>query len=194
MPRKALLLPLLAVVILVVAVAILFRPGARDSTRVASGVGVAVPFESGMVVSPDRERAVLVASDGSTPQVWLTTLANGARVLLTTLAPGEEARKAAWSSDGRMVAFEVSDSSGHSPMTTTHVWVADTRGGKVEELRLPPPNERFSTYLGAWQAPDTLRISATLLEFPDDVHYLYRSSTGRLEGPRAERKEQRVER
>ena len=68
-------------------------------------------------------------------------------------------------------------------MTTTHVWIARSDAAEIRQIRLPLPNERFSTYLDKWVDSDTLRIRSTLLERPEDVFYHYRYSTGKIQGP-----------
>jgi hypothetical protein len=183
MNTKHRILRLLVVAIVALAALILLRHSFRQPSRSGGPPQSGQPFQSGMVPSPAGDRALLVASDGAAAQVWIVLLDSGSRTLITTLPPGQGARKGTWSPDGRMVAFEAFDEAGHSPMTTTHVWVAASTGTDLRELRLPEPNGRFSTYLEGWQAADSLRISATLLDAPEDVHFVYHSGTNRWEGP-----------
>jgi hypothetical protein len=96
-----------------------------------------------------------------------------------TLAAGQVASAPTWSPDGRCVALVVSDAEGHSPLTTTHVAVARAGDASFGELRLPAPNERFSTLLEQWESPGVLRVRAITLE--GEVQARYRCDTGQLE-------------
>lgn len=64
-------------------------------------------------------------------------------------------------------------------MTTTRVAVSQPGKQAYRELRLPSPDERFSTTLIGWDSPGVLRIAATTLE--RDVEARYTCATGRLE-------------
>jgi len=126
--------------------------------------------------------SIEITRESDATRVWLESRDGGARRLLTSLGPNESARDVRWSPDGRLAAFESYDEAGHSPMTTTHVWVVDAGSSEVRQVRLPAPNERFSAYLDGWVGNDRLRIRATLLDRPDDVYFLYMHGSGAVQG------------
>jgi hypothetical protein len=99
------------------------------------------------------------------------------------LSLNESIRNLHWSPDGRFAAFESYDTAGHSPMTTTHVWVVARDSGELHKVLLPEPNRHFSTYVERWTDARTLRIRTTLLDREEDVYFSYSSSTGQIEGP-----------
>ena len=136
-----------------------------------------------MIFSPKKDRGVAVIDKAGRSQLWVTSVVDNRQSLVMQLETGEAARNIRWSPDGHFFAFEAYDPGGHSPMTTTHVWVVKAEGIVTREIRLPAPNEHLSTYLAGWIADDTLRIRSTLLEQPEDVFFMYRNATGRLEGP-----------
>jgi len=139
--------------------------------------------QGSVIFSPQKDRGVAIVDKTGRPQLWLISVVDNRRSLAMQLETGEAARNIRWSPDGHSFAFEAYDPGGHSPMTTTHVWVVNADGTVRKEVRLPAPNERLSTYLDGWIADDSLRIRCTLLEQPEDVFFVYRSATGRLEGP-----------
>lgn len=133
--------------------------------------------------SPQKDRGVTITNEKGRAQLWMISVADNRRSLVMQLERGEDARDIRWSPGGHFFAFEAYDPGGHSPMTTTHVWVVKADGTVTKEIHLPAPNEHLSTYLAGWIADDTLRIRSTLLEQPEDVFFMYRNATGRLEGP-----------
>jgi len=139
--------------------------------------------QDSVIFSPQKDRGVAIVDTTGRSQLWVIAVSDNRRSLAMQLETGEAARNIRWSPDGHSFAFEAYDPGGHSPMTTTHVWVVKVDGTVRKEVRLPAPNERLSTYLVGWIADDSLRIRCTLLEQPEDVFFVYRSATGRLEGP-----------
>jgi Tol biopolymer transport system component len=131
------------------------------------------------VFSQDGGRAVLITREAGITHVWLQPR-GGARLLVTRLNPEESARSVTWSPDGRLAAFETFNPDGHSPMTTTHVQVLDVSSGLVHEVRLPPPNERFSTHFVEWAGNDLVRIRSTLPDIPEDRVFIYDCHTGEV--------------
>src|SRR5881296_3528082 len=136
-----------------------------------------------LVVSPRGDKAVSCSDEGGASQIWLVSLPANTRLLVARLDPGDGVRNISWSPDGRWFAFESYNLDGHSPMTTSHVWLAQSDAAVSLQLALPPPNERYSTYVDRWITGDTLRVRSTLLESPEDVFYLFHTDTLKMEGP-----------
>jgi WD40 repeat protein len=141
------------------------------------------PPGTDLVVSPRGDKAVSYSVEGGASQVWLVSLPTNTRLFVARLAPGDGVRNISWSPDGRWFAFESYNLDGHSPMTTSHVWLAQSDAAVSRKLALPPPNERFSAYVDRWIDSGTLRIRSTLLESPEDVFYLFHLDTLKMEGP-----------
>jgi hypothetical protein len=131
------------------------------------------------VFSQEGGRAVLISREAGITHVWLQARGGG-RSLVTRLNPEESARGVNWSPDGRLAAFETFNADGHSPMTTTRVQVLDALSGLIQEVRLPPPNERFSTHFVEWAGNDIVRIRSTLLDTPEDRFFTYNWHTGEV--------------
>jgi hypothetical protein len=141
------------------------------------------PQDGGLILSPQRSKAIAFTNEKGETQVWVISYPENSRRMVAKFSAEESARDARWSPDGRLFAYESYSVAGHSPMTTTHVWIARSDTTDIRQIRLPLPNERFSTYLEKWVDSDTLRIRSTLLDRPDDVFYHYRYSTGKILGP-----------
>jgi hypothetical protein len=137
----------------------------------------------GLILSPQRNKAIAFTNENGETQVWVVSYPEKSRRMVAKFSAEESARSASWSPDGRLFAYESYSLAGHSPMTTTHVWIARSDAADIRQIRLPLPNERFSTYLDKWVDSDTLRIRSTLLDRPDDAFYHYRYSTGKIQGP-----------
>ena len=95
------------------------------------------------------------------------------------LPPGDTPGELSWSPGRRCVAFNILNAQGHSPMTTTRVAVASASAPGFREVRLPPPNQIFSTFVDDWESPEVLRIHATTLD--GEVHARYFCRTHQLE-------------
>lgn len=116
--------------------------------------------------------AALLASCGRAKQT-------NSRAIEVSVPPGDIAAEPSWSPDSRCAAMVLSNADGHSPMTTTRVVVVEPGSNAYRELRLPPPNERFSTMFERWEAPGVLRLHATTLD--GDVSARYSCTTRKLE-------------
>jgi hypothetical protein len=96
-----------------------------------------------------------------------------------TVPPGDVASEVSWSADRACAAFTLSNKDGHSPMTTTRVGLIERGSSGYREIRLPAPNERFSTVFEGWQSPGVARIRALTLD--GDIVARYVCATGMLE-------------
>jgi hypothetical protein len=183
--KRPLLTTALLVMILVVVVYCVWKANHRSGVRQLSPQFPEVPQlnQGSVIFSPQKNRGVAVIDKTGRSQLWIISMVDNHRSLAMQLEMGEAARNVRWSPDGHSFAFEAYDPGGHSPMTTTHVWLVKVDGPVRKEVRLPTPNERLSTYLVGWIADDSLRIRCTLLDQSEDVFFIYRSATGRLDGP-----------
>ncbi|MBI2822857.1 MAG: hypothetical protein HYX74_11600 [Acidobacteria bacterium] len=138
------------------------------------------PAQEERVASPAGDREAIVQVENGRRSIWVAAAGSGARRPISRLGEDEGARNLLWSPDGGLIAFESYNLQGHSPMTTTRVWVARADGGEVRRVDLPGPNERFSTYIAGWVTADSLKIRAELLR-PEDVCYVYHFITRQME-------------
>jgi hypothetical protein len=119
----------------------------------------------------DLEAQLRSNCDG-VPELWIVGAGQQA-IKVSRLAGGKGVRdNLVWSPKGTLVAFESYDLMGHSPLTTSRVWVVRATGDAIAEVSLPPPNERFSTHIDGWLDDRTLAVRATLLA-EDDVLYTF---------------------
>ncbi len=110
--------------------------------------------------------AQLRFNKGQVPELWIVPLRSvRRRIKVSRLQPGEAVdANFAWSTKGTLLAFETYNAEGHSPMTTSHVWVVRADGSGLREVILPSPNERRSTHIDRWTDDDSLRVLSTPLE------------------------------
>ena len=182
MNKKIAVFCFLAISLAVAALLIRARRGAAPEAVQTGNPPSSLPGTN-LVVSPRGDRAVSCSDEGGAFQIWSVSLPTSTRMLVARIAPGDGVRNISWSPDGRCFAFETYNLDGHSPMTTSHAWLALSGAAATRELTLPFPNERFSTYVDRWIDSDTLRIRSTLLESPEDVFYLFHIGTLKMEGP-----------
>ena len=64
-------------------------------------------------------------------------------------------------------------------MTTTRAAVVERGSSAYREIRLPAPNERFSTMFDVWESPGVVRIRAMTLD--GDVMARYSCKTKAME-------------
>jgi len=127
--------------------------------------------------APDRSaEAELVSTPTGVPELWIAETGKPA-IKVGRLEDGEGVKdNFAWSALGTLLAFETYDLEGHSPLTTSHVWVVRRDGSGLVEISLPSPNERFSTQLERWLDDNTVLVRATLLS-GGDVLYTFSYDT-----------------
>ncbi len=138
------------------------------------------PESAGAVLSPNGQFAVRVVQESGRTSVWLETYNPNARKVVADLGVDQSAVNVLWSPDSALFAFQTFDPSGHSPMTTSRVWVVSAASIEARELKLPPPNERFSMYLEGWVGNDMVKLRSTLLDRPEDVFFVYSYPTNAI--------------
>jgi Tol biopolymer transport system component len=124
--------------------------------------------------APDQnEEAQLRLSSAGVPELWIATT-NESPIKVSRLEPGEGvADNFTWSPNSSLLAFESYNLGGHSPLTTSHVWVVQRNGSGLVRVSLPRPNERLSTYVDGWVNDNTLKIRAELPRSEEDSHYTF---------------------
>jgi hypothetical protein len=113
-------------------------------------------------------------------EVWIETSSTRLCNLVTKLPTGYSAGQFLWSSDAGLLAFEVFNVEGHSPLTTTHVWVVKSDGTGQKEAILPSPNQDFSTRIDRWLNTGFLRIRSSLPGRSGDVDYNFQYDSGKI--------------
>jgi Tol biopolymer transport system component len=134
-----------------------------------------------VIVSPDKKKALFIRVRYGRKELWVMNVDGAAKRKLISVWKGEGVMSPVWSPDGRLVAFVRYNLAGHSPMTTTHVWIVRSDGRGAREVMLPKPNQRFSTYDPRWKNNWELILKATTLADSTDQHYLYNCRTGRIQ-------------
>jgi Tol biopolymer transport system component len=153
--------------------------------------GVLLPKEVERILSPDKKRVLLIISRAERPELWVMKVKGTEKRKLSKLKKEEGVRSAVWSPDGKLIAFVSYNLAGHSPMTTTRVWVVRYDGRGLKKITLPTPNERFSTYDPEWMTDHTLIVKAVTLAESSELKYLYSYETGKIKKINSEQKEER---
>ena len=76
-----------------------------------------------------------------------------------------------WSSTGRLLTFESSNAGGHSPLTSSGVWIVNFDGKGLRRLTLPAPYSRFSLRFRRWLGP--ARVEVVALNQTGPLYYVY---------------------
>ena len=105
--------------------------------------------QGSVIFSPQKDRGVAVIDETGRSQIWVISVVDNRRSLAMQLEKGEAARNIRWSPDGHFFAFEAHDPDGHSPMTTTHVWVVKADGTDAERSS-PASAKRALVDLPGW--------------------------------------------
>ncbi len=138
------------------------------------------PKEEELIPSPDKKRALAIICRAGRPELWIMEMDKTQKRQLSKLGKDEGVKSAVWSPDGELIAFVSYNLGGHSPMTTTHVWVVRYDGSGLKKVTLPKPNERFSTYDPQWKDNETLIVKAITLPDLSESKYLYSYRTEKI--------------
>jgi Tol biopolymer transport system component len=144
-----------------------------------------------LILSPDKKMALSIIRRNGQPELWVTRVNGAGKRKLSNLTNEEGAMSPAWSPDGALIAFVSYNLAGHSPMTTTHVWVIRLDGRGLRKVILPKPNERFSTFDPRWRTSTTLLVKALTLVDSSEQKYLYNYKTGKIKKVDWEQKEEK---
>lgn len=133
-----------------------------------------------LVVSPNKKKILLIRSQTGQTELWIMKVDGTWKKKITKLREDEGAMSIVWSPDGELIAFVSYNLMGHSPMTTTHVWVVQCDGRDLRKVTLPKPNDRFSTYEPEWKTNEILIFKAITLDDPSKQRYMYNYRTGEI--------------
>lgn len=132
------------------------------------------------IVSPDKKKALLVIIREGRTEVWVMNVDGTEKHRIRKVRGDEGVMSASWSPDSTLVAFVSYNLAGHSPMTTAHVWIAQSNGRGLRRVVLPSPYERFSTYSPKWKTNDSLIVTGAVLGEPAEHEFEYSYMKGRI--------------
>jgi hypothetical protein len=104
-------------------------------------------------------------------EVWITSQKLAHKVHTASAQQGID--RLIWSPNHDFLAFEEFNAQGHSPMTTTHVWVAKADGTGCREVSLPSPLTAFSAYIVSWVSPSALTVRAEIPSLTGEITFQY---------------------
>lgn len=139
------------------------------------------PKEEELILSPDKKRALAIICRAGRPELWVMEMDGTQKRQLSQLGKDEGVKSAVWSPNGELIAFVTYNLGGHSPLTSTHVWVVRYDGSGLKKVTLPKPNERFSTYDPQWKDNETLIVKAITLPNFSESKYLYSYKTEKIQ-------------
>lgn len=152
------------------------------SNRNSSGVKNAAkskPFENIKIegdtlsVSPGRTGILIQVKNESGKALWIINKEKTLSKKISTIGDDYDVKSVEWSRDGSYLAFVVYNMEGHSPLTSSRVWISNNTGVDVREVTLDSPNQRFSTFDPKWVSGNLLIIRAMTLTSPVGQKYLY---------------------
>ncbi len=147
----------------------------------AGNIGNSKIIGDTLSISSKNELCLIQVKNKNSKELWIGNKRNNTRGEIMVLGNQDGIKSPVWSPNGKHLAFVVFNTEGHSPLTTTHVWISDDTGENVKELILPPPDERFSTFSPKWKSDDSLIVRAATLNPTKEQKYLYIFETGKIE-------------
>jgi len=133
-----------------------------------------------LILSPDKKKALSIIIRKGRPELWVMKADGSDGRKISRLRKDEGVMTPVWSPDGKLIAFVSYNLFGHSPMTTTHVWVVLPDGQGLRKIILPKPYERFSTYSPEWKTDETVIFRAMTLTDTSGQLYAYTYRTGKI--------------
>lgn len=120
--------------------------------------------EVGAVLSPDGSKIAFISNETRRPELWVMDIDGSNKRKVSNLPETQGAANPVWSLESNLIAFTSFNIKGHSPLTSTHVWIAKADGSKNVKMLLPEPYTRFSTFSPLWVSKKILRVRATVLQ------------------------------
>ena len=127
------------------------------------------------------ERVKLKVRNLGGKSLWLINDKNTLNRKIINLSDEEGISSSTRSPNGKYLAFVRYNTAGHSPLTTSHVWITNANGEYLKEIILPSPDERFSTFDPEWRTDELLIVSAITLVVPEGQKFLYNINTKKIE-------------
>ena len=124
-------------------------------------------------ISNDKNHLLLVTKTKTGNEIWLASLHAFHNIKITSIGLDENINSASLSPDGKLIAYQSDNIEGHSPLTTSHVWVMQVDGTDLRMISQPEPNQRFSTFDPKWNSDGTLSFKGMTLTSSSGVKYLY---------------------
>ena len=134
-----------------------------------------------ITISNDKNHFLLFNKTKNGYELWLAALSAAHKIKISFIDAGNNINSASLSPDGKLIAFESDNSEGHSPLTTSRVWVMQSNGAELRQITQPEPNQRFSTFDPKWNPDGTLTIRGMTLTSSDGIKYLYDYYSNKIE-------------
>ncbi len=132
-------------------------------------------------ISNDRIHLLLLTKIKNGNVLWLSEKRTAHNIRVTILDANENINSASLSPDGKLIAFESDNIEGHSPLTTSRVWVMQIDGKALKQITQPEPNQRFSTFDPKWNPDGTLTFRGMNLTSSNGIKYLYDYYSNKIE-------------
>ncbi len=126
-----------------------------------------------IIISNDQNHLLLISKAESGNDVWLVSTSTAHAIKITSLGKDDSINSASISPDGKLIVFQTDNIAGHSPLTTSHVWIMQSDGSDLRMITQPDPNQRFSTSDPKWNSDGTLSLKGMTLTSSSGVKYLY---------------------
>ncbi len=133
-----------------------------------------------IAVSPDKRDVLLVSNGKDSLELWITNSGRSYREKILKLNKDESIMSVKWSPSRKLIAFVSFNTEGHSPLTTTHVWVVQNNGTGLKRVFQPHPDERFDTFDPVWKNDDSLFVKGISLDGEIKQIYIYDYSTNQI--------------
>ena len=154
----------------------------RTDSKPDSTVTIIDKIKPDTLQMPSVKNSVkLVVKNKTGKSLWLTNAAGTFNKKIMKLGDEDSVYSPVHSPNGKYLAFVVYNSAGHSPLTTSHVWIAGTDGESLSEVVLPSPGERFSTYNPKWKNDDLLIVTGVTLTRMEGQKYLFNINSKKIE-------------
>lgn len=134
-----------------------------------------------ITISNDKNHYLLLSKTKNGNELWIAAHRTAHNIKVLALDADENINSASLSPDGKLITFESDNIEGHSPLTTSHVWVMQIDGTDLRQITQPEPNQRFSTFDPKWNSDGTLTIRGMTLTSSNAIKYLYDYYSNKIE-------------
>ena len=130
-------------------------------------------------VSPSHKYLFISSKQNKDNQLWLFSNSADGYLKISEFDKNDAISNISWSSDEKYTAFETYNIDGHSPLTTSHVWVYKVGETGLHKILQPSPNERFSTLDPVWKSNDSLIVTGASID-GNPIKYIYNAAAGKI--------------